>query len=183
MIVLFYMLILFWEFHMIHFDHILSSPPSSLRFSPPLYPPNFILCLSLKSNTHIHTTTTTTSRGVKLSNLCWPTIWLIYSVLLHWGKRKPSWFFPLHQVSLANGFLTRGATLCPLPLLCARILSVLILVRSSVCCYNICEFICASAFWVWEMLSLKVIHNLCLARSSSLLFCIGPWAFSKGLWY
>lgn len=73
-------------------------------------------------------------------------VWLIYPLSLHWWN----WFFLSQQVSIADCFLVRGRTWCPL-LLSAQILCSWNMYRSFVCCHGL---------WVHMYISLLSLEGL-----------------------
>ena len=61
-----------------------------------------------------------------------------------------------HHVSVANSFLVRSGTLCPLPPLHAGILLGLNLWRPCACCPSLCESICVAVLlWLADAVLLE----------------------------
>ena len=100
-----------------------------------------------------------------------PAVWVILPVTLCWRKLISS----SQQVSIANSFLDRGGTLCPVSLFSARILSGLNLCRSCVRSHRLCVFIRVSVLLCLEDANvLGSIQYLPLLQSFCLLFHIKP---------
>lgn len=73
-------------------------------------------------------------------------MWWIYLARLHWEN----WFSLSEQASVTNSFILMGGRTCPLPPLNAGTPLCLNLCRYYVCCYSLCEFICASVLFCLE---------------------------------
>lgn len=93
--------------------------------------------------------------------LLW-SVWLIDPLPLHWRK----WAFLLDQLSVANSFLARSGTLCPLPFFPSGTLSGL----------NLCRSCPWHSFWVHVCFSLAIpntcdflgiVHNFWLCNLSA----------------
>lgn len=104
--------------------------------------------------------------------ISWPAVLLIYTLLLHWK----GWFFLPKYLSIANTFLARYGSLCPLLILHARVLSGL---RSCAFFHMLREFLCGFTLCCMEnVVSLKWSNNPWQANLSYTLFgfeCISKY--------